>query len=643
MATIPQHTTYATWTVAELVDATSKRPRGKRIVTIPEFQRRLVWPKRKQEGLIDSIKRGFPFGSLLLYRDATDVGGMETYKLIDGLQRTQTIKQYTNHPNITFGRTDLSEEFLDFIASGINAFSELDCLSKRNMARIRQSILEWVWSSSGFSEAEGWAANALTDVLLLDMLELEEETYEPFIARKSLLAPDSEFRRQIQDFLGEIQQNSDISTVEVPVIVYAGISDNLADVFVRLNTAGINLHRYEVYAAQWLDIRYNIDNSEIIDAIWRKYRELASAGFNLDVFSGESESIERLRRPYTLFEYVFGLGQHLTKTFPRLFKQVKVDQPSPFGFNLLSACIAGSVAEKDVRKLPAYMRGLELSRLEDCLLESVAFIDDMLEPVLVAERHDQTKIPYYHADLQIVSLIAAVFRVRYNANDLSEIEGWNAKRRVLAKSLPMFYLYDIIRGNWRGSGDSRLADVLNKDRYLNPPPTESIWSQALNVWFSNNINNSQQGQIYIRDDWPEYLLLRYISVDRLRLAHSYHVHHLLPIKRLTSPPSYYYEWQGPINTIGNLALISANDFKDFGDMTFTEYVNRQKSSGAIRGPGRYRDELSKWQRLLLCKADMLPLELTQQAFESFLRQRFDLLKREFLNVWRDHIPRDPQS
>ena len=39
------------------------------------------------------------------------------------------------------------------------------------------------------------------------------------------------------------QNAANIGKVEVPVIVYAGPSDNLADVFVLLNTQGIKLHR----------------------------------------------------------------------------------------------------------------------------------------------------------------------------------------------------------------------------------------------------------------------------------------------------------------------------------------------------------------------------------------------------------------
>lgn len=201
MSSIPVHTSYATWTVEELVDATSASPRGSKKVTIPEFQRRLVWPRRKQEGLIKSIKNGFPFGSLLVYKDNSAADSVESYKLIDGLQRTQTLRQYSSHPNSAFSTSDLSDELVEIVAVEINEFSDLDCLASRNKRKIRLRILEWVWSGTGFTESAGWGINALTDVLLLEMLELEEETYDLFMARKNLLASNSIYKRRVEEFL----------------------------------------------------------------------------------------------------------------------------------------------------------------------------------------------------------------------------------------------------------------------------------------------------------------------------------------------------------------------------------------------------------------------------------------------------------
>ncbi len=643
MSAIGRHTTYATWTVEELIDATSREPRGNKKVTIPEFQRRLVWPKRKQDLLIDSIKRSFPFGSLLLYKDANDSDALERYKLIDGLQRTQTLRRYSRNPNSSFKSTELADEFIDKVARSLDAWSELDCLASRNVKRLRRLILEWVWESRGFTEADSWGASPLTDKLLRDLAELEEDTYEFYMARKSLLENDSLYRQQVQTFLDSLQKTSDIGKVEVPVIIYAGPSSELPTVFVLLNTQGIKLSRYDIYAAQWLDYRYRVANSDIIDAIWRMYGTLEDEGLNLDVSADTPDAISRLERPYTLFEYLFGLGQCLTRDFPQFFKPVKVDTPSPVGFNLMSACIGSGVADKDVRNLPHEIHGLDMSQLEACLLESVDFVNRVMQPILGIQRSGQVKNPYFHADLQLVSIIAAAFRVRYNSNDLSELEGWSEKRSRLFQQIPMYYLFDILSESWRGAGDNRLVEVLTSERYLQFPPTDRTWDQALSVWYRNHVNTRHHAQSYIKDDFPEYLLLRYVLKQRLQGVQTYHIQHIVPVSRLVSPPSHYHEFYGPINSIGNLALVGEEEYTEFNDTTFVEYLNRQRNIGAIRGPGRFNDELQSWQRRLLCEPDLLPSDLTERDFLSFLRRRFELLKREFINVWRDHIPRDPQA
>lgn len=427
--------------------------------------------------------------------------------------------------------------------------------------------------------------------------------------------------------------------MEVPVIVYEGPSDNLADVFVLLNTQGIKLHRYEVYAAHWLDYRYRINNIDVIDAIWRKYAELANAGFNLDVYAEITDAESRIDRDYTLFEYLFGLGQYLTHNHPLLFKSVKVDQPSPFGFNLMSACIAGSVSEKDVRKLPDNIYGLDLSRLEDCLLESIAFVDALFEPLLSVQRAGQSKIPYFHADLQIVSMIATAFRVRYNKNDLAEIDGWEHKRDVLAINLPMYFLYHVLQKHWGGAGDGKLADILASETYLNSPPSTTTWEQVLDVWFRDHMAKLE-ANVLIKDDREEYLLLRFVLAQTLSTEADFNAVHIVPKSSLKSPLSYYHGHPGPINSIGNLAIVATVDYVDYGDCTFVEFLNRQRSSVGLM---HYNNEMENHETLLLCKQDDLPPpNITQNNFEQFLNKRFRRLKKQFLSVWRDHIPPDPQ-
>lgn len=632
-----------TWTVRELIDAASLNPRGNRKVTIPEFQRRLVWNKGKQLALIDSIKLGYPIGSLLMYKDKEADSNKETYKLIDGLQRTQALRRHLNSPNSSFSKADLPENLVEIIAGELHRLSDVDCLSKRSLRLLRDTILHWIWDGQEFQESDGWSISSLTSAIIRKVLGHDESSYEFFSARESLLANRNLYHDPLLGLLDSIKMDADISDAKVPILIYTGPAAEIPTVFKLLNTQGEKLGRYEVFAAEWLDYRQGIDNEKIIEAIWKKYAALEKHGFDLDVSAEAPNEQSRRNRNYTIFEYLFGLGQHLSHEYPRLFKPVEVDKPSPVGFNLMAACLVGGVTNKDVRKLPEEIKGLQLSTLESYLLETTDFVNNLLQPVISMQRHEQTKIPYFHSDMQIISMIATVFQVRYNRNNLSELAGWQENHDTLATNLPMYFLFDILRENWRGSGDSNLHDILSNQLYLTSPPTQSVWMYELDAWFDYNVNRRKHTRRYIKDDYSEHLLLRYIYAKKLEYVETYRLDYIVPASQLLAPPSYYSANQGPINTIGNLAMIAENDHTDMGDLTFVEYLNNRQRTGAIRGPGRYRDEINKWQRLLLCKADILPSELTQQAFETFLRQRFQLLKREFFKVWHDHIPPDPQT
>ena len=66
------HTDTDSWTIEDIISALSETPNKKKKITIPKFQRTLVWNKKQQKAFIDSIKKGFPVGALLLYKTRED-------------------------------------------------------------------------------------------------------------------------------------------------------------------------------------------------------------------------------------------------------------------------------------------------------------------------------------------------------------------------------------------------------------------------------------------------------------------------------------------------------------------------------------------------------------------------------------------
>lgn len=80
--------------------STNRGGNGSYEIRIPVFQRGIVWNESQKQKLIESIKRGFPVGSLMAYQTFESTSGTPkpVWSLIDGLQRTSTILEYLDEP-----------------------------------------------------------------------------------------------------------------------------------------------------------------------------------------------------------------------------------------------------------------------------------------------------------------------------------------------------------------------------------------------------------------------------------------------------------------------------------------------------------------------------------------------------------------
>jgi len=625
------------WTVKELLDAITETPSDTKQITIPEFQRRLVWDKNKQEKLITSIKKGFPFGSLLLYEDIASGNqsgeSKRFYKLIDGLQRTQALIKYTEEPNTFFHDENISPEFVDTI------IQEFKLGGENAVVSTRRAIERWVKSVRGFTETDGWGTNGMVRSLIKDLLTNGSDDSDTFFMLLGRASNNNYLQEKIAEFLRDVREDADISGAEIPIIIYAGSAENLPTVFELLNSQGVALSRYEIFAAQWNHGREIIENEKIIDAIWGKYEALEAEGFTLDVTEQAPDNKARKKRVYSLFEYLFGFGQYLATEYKYLFKSIAPDRPSSAGFNLVSACCGLDV--KDMGKLPKKIKDYKRSELEAKILETIKFINEILSPILSIKQKDRTNISIYHSEFQIISMIATAFQARYALRDLSETDDWKNQWSKLKQYIPMYYLYDILRDNWRGSGDAKLHEEIQNKRYLKTPPSQTQWKQVLENWFLDKQITLLHSKRYTRDQTPEILFLKYIYVHNLSVfdngSNTYHIEHLVPVDRLTSIMGDKDMW--PINAVSNLALLEAPENLKKGNKTFVEYILDRKKSGKIT-ESQATSEEEEYVKRLICPPSILPEEINLNNFNNFLFDRLKILIDEFIKVWQNAIPAD---
>lgn len=622
------------WKVKDLIDASQTKPAGGRQLTIPGFQRRLAWSDEKREKLIRSIKNGYPFGSLLVFKDkvasnTSSLSGIQKdyYKLIDGLQRTQALRFYDTNKNRFFRSDEVRDDDVTFIADRLNRTSNND----RQL--IRDTLVRWVQGTSGFSPTDGWETSELVKAVVTYVLGFNEESIEYNDSRIDLL-DDRDFIDKLRSFLENASDSADIDDIEIPVIVFEGKSDALEEIFKLLNTEGTPLTKYEIFAAEWMDHTDRIERKEIRDAIWKKYEMLASEGFTLDVTEQAPDESSRRERQYNLFEFLFGFGQCLPMRFERLFKETKADKPNPLAFNLVCACFGIHVSRME--ELPESIKHLDKSKLQECIEDSIRRVDVVLDPVLSVKEAGKETVPFYHKEYQIISAIASAFRAKYAVHDLSVLANSKPALDAFNAYFPMHYLYETLVGNWSGSGDSTLHEIVQSQRYLKSAPSTEMWDTALDVWFNGHIGEFRHKGRLVRQDSEAILLLKYIYAHKLTLAENarnYHVEHLIPIKQLKAVMEAGQAW--PINSVGNLAFLQSSENLRKGGLNYVEFRRRQLERGQL-ADAEFHKEIARDNQQLLCEPDWFPeaQDLNERSLEKFLTRRFKHLKEEFIRVWK---------
>lgn len=597
-------------------------------IRVPKIQRNLVWTHSQKEKFIDTLKQGFPFGSLLLYSK-----GKEDYLLVDGLQRTSTILEYSLKPTQYFNGEEIGAKYIDGLLKMLN----LTTIDFEDW--FREKIELWVKGKNGFKQSDKFNAYDLVKYL-------KEELIAKGVVYPELLF--DEMMELLSSFIDDVQLSSDISKIEMPVVIYYGLESNLPEIFERINSKGTKLNRYQIYAATW-EKPFPIENRLIIDSIKLKYDKLIESGFQIEDYS--SEQLYRLDTTFTLFEYLFGMGKYLQRTHPMLFGQLKEgneDVTDSLGFNIVSICRA--VPSQELNSLETNMLGIDIHRFEESILQAIKFVEQVLSPVLSFQAHRAKKnstgdYKIFHGESQIVAIVGSVYHLMFD-EDINERSTWKKDKKQLSRTLPAHYLYDLLRDYWRGSSDSKLKQmIVDPVRNQKAPLISHLrygleiskdqWDSLLTVWFEEQLTRKEIKRINLKD--KEILFLKYLYKNLLTFdeAHNfYEIDHVIPLERLRKAAE---KTNGlPISCVANLALIPKETNNRKKDKTFQEYLIYLKDKD-LETDEQVVDKQQLFERLLFVKCDevIIPMKKNQDAitvewYTKMLRQRFEKMKTLFL-------------
>ena len=285
---------------------------------VPPYQRGCVWTTKQKDQLVDTLKRGLPFGTILLYRDEVK----NQHQIIDGLQRCSTIYEFIKNPARYFDMGDIEEGLplkLAIITGIANPTSIVD--------KIENHMVEWVHSA--FSSMD----------------EVRDMQYYDYAYAFTAFFPSAKGRegdivKEVKPTLKKFKDLCEgLCTVRIPAIVIKGDDDALPEIFERINSKGTQLSKYQIYAATWTK-GYKVTSQalqKLIQININRYVRMASDGIEISDFDPASYLAEKKLNP---FEIAYALGKFLGEKYPSLFStKDNIKDVDSLGFSLITACV----------------------------------------------------------------------------------------------------------------------------------------------------------------------------------------------------------------------------------------------------------------------------------------------------------------
>jgi hypothetical protein len=624
-------------TLRELRNSQKIGESGEFYITLPKFQRGVVWSMSQKSQLIDSIFQGFPVGALLGYKtgdkETTGKKPRDIYELVDGLQRTTTIINFLETPLLFAPIDSLIEK--ETLAAISNIY--FGNTAEESLITTKSSVEKWLREVGTTNRDDGFTESRFQRFMReVDGVDVQSNA----------TSQTQEFQDFIESWLGQIESLfSQIQNVKVPMVIYTGPQQNVPEIFERINTQGIKLSKYEKFAAAWLHFYTKIENPEIVSSIQAKYQSLIARGYEVaDI--GDDDQVDP--DDFNLFEYLFGLGKLLSKKFTYLFPESKEPDESP-SVAFVIATVAHGIKISQMGSLAKFLKEKQdgsgqvmLSAFEKAVIDSASEVEKAIKAFMRVNLNNQSSATRFlpHSQNQIISMVVRYMIETHNTNDWSKRVSKN--KDVLLTNFKAFYLYDIIQGKWSGSGDSKLWDVcwegnendmlgtLPSNQYL-VAPTREQWSGVLDAWHGGQLQKSQRERERVTGEAK--LFLKYVYSDIVTVAQdeaqSFDIEHLYSVAHLSEAIRATNSEDGwPISAVGNLAILPVEINRKKGSQMLGDYLASDTSSGMTASMVK---NLQKYVYSPDVEQIVSSRVLSKKEYETFCKERFEALKVHLLD------------
>ena len=586
-------------------------------IEIPKFQRGLVWNKEKKREFIRTLKAGLPIGVLLLSKKG------DKYLIVDGLQRFTTMNEYSKDFFSYIEKSEITDvDLMSIIIASSDARTIFDAYTsdakQKEFERMRGIIAEKITNGHGKNP------NMISTEAAIEL------------CKKIAALPDKDLVQIINAVylvVEKIFNQAKIDDITIPLIIFMGNEDELANIFQKLNQEGVKLSKYDVFAATWVNQFVQVrDDPSFIDYIIKKY-DAAEKDSDLDIESYDPDEMKQ-KGNLTVFEYAFAVGKALMDKCKKLFPKVDDAKVDSIGFLLLAELMGltyqnmGRLAET----IAAY-KTLDFKELKDAILDAGVFVENALGSYIESPTRTRTgkrASLVCHSELQLASYIIVAFKLKYDLDPKNGLRP-KAKSKELGRVkdyLYRHYLYDILRGHWSGSGDTKLEEIIADPctcRYTKDVSRDEF-EIAVSSWLSGGNRKAESKNVSSDTKlFLNYLLRESVSnVDKV----SYDVEHCVPKDVLKK----YYIKKGrtvPISAPCNLVYIPSADNRSKGELT---YYQRQAND-----PGTFKLDCTQLEQLgYPTRSELAFVEststMTEGKYFAYLEERRKTILNKFMSA-----------
>lgn len=606
-----------------------------KIFIVPKYQRGIVWNDDQRDALVDTIKRGLPFGSLLLYK--TNDGN---YQIIDGLQRITSLIDFRNNPTNFFTDNDIDDKVIDQIVELLGVNGPESAIANK----ISELLIEWVKNDH----------QTLDDVKHMQYAKFVRLVTKNF---PTAIGKEFDISDLIQPMLENFQQVCEkIISTRVPAIIMTGDSDQLPILFERINSRGIQLTKYQVFAASWINEKFTLDDSNlskfIVKANKDHYDSMLDGKSNLDDY----DPVTYMQtRELNTFEIAFGFGKYLRHKWPHLFGPVTEDQQvDSVGFNLLNACLCCSSSElKNFSSNLMNKINNNINTFLDAVLSAVNTTNKKIGSYCKFKCNTQsnTKGKPLHTELQICSIVASVFICRFvimekDDNDsIINIDFDFTKNRKwkqgsydsFEKNVAKIYFMDIFNKRWAGTGDKKLNSVIGDPAQYTREVSKQSFVASLDSYFNSVKEERKESTRVALPKEPERAILaltylwEFAAIDQIDDS-KYDIEHLVPKELLKKrlQEDYNGQLKLPISSVGNICLLPQAANRSKKDKTIYQDKQYLSKSDFSLEDIEQKFTFTKESDLKWIENQKLTQDQFEEAYMQFITQRYKTIRDKIM-------------